>query len=137
MAATRPASRGSLAIDRPISDSEAVHFGVAGGSPESLDASGSPVAEIAPREAPAPEAARPAVEPVQGNPAAPARGRLRQVLIGAAGAAALALGAYYGWNYWTVGRFQVSTDDAYVQADTIDDRSQGFGLFERGAGWRQ
>jgi membrane fusion protein, multidrug efflux system len=40
--------------------------------------------------------------------------------------AALALGAIVataglgdlGWSYWTVGRFQVSTDDAYVQADS-------------------
>jgi membrane fusion protein (multidrug efflux system) len=40
--------------------------------------------------------------------------------------AALALGAIvvaaslgdFGWSYWTVGRFQVSTDDAYVQADS-------------------
>jgi membrane fusion protein (multidrug efflux system) len=101
---------GSLAVDRPILDSEAVHFGVA---------SASPAAEIAPREAPAPEAARAAVEAVQTNASAPARGRLRRVLIGGAVAAALALGAYYGWNYWTVGRFSVSTDDAYVQADTI------------------
>src|ERR1700722_11850089 len=39
--------------------------------------------------------------------------------------AALALGAIaatagvgdLGWSYWTVGRFQVATDDAYVQAD--------------------
>jgi len=39
---------------------------------------------------------------------------------------ALALGAVvvtaglgdFGWSYWTVGRFQVSTDDAYVQADS-------------------
>src|ERR1700677_3623814 len=101
---------GSLAVDRPILDSEAVHFGVA---------SASPAAEIAPREAPAPEAARAAVEAVQTNAPAPARGRLGRVLVGGAGLAVLALGAYYGWNYWTVGRFQVSTDDAYVQADTI------------------
>lgn len=26
--------------------------------------------------------------------------------------------AYYGHNYWTVGRFQVETDDAYVKADS-------------------
>jgi membrane fusion protein, multidrug efflux system len=26
--------------------------------------------------------------------------------------------SYYGWQYWTVGRFQESTDDAYVQADS-------------------
>jgi membrane fusion protein, multidrug efflux system len=110
---------GSLAIDRPILDIEAVHFGVAGASPESLDASSSPAAEIAPRQEPAPEATRPAVEAIQANAPAPARGRLRQIMIGAAGVAALALGAYYGWSYWTVGRFQVSTDDAYVQADTI------------------
>jgi membrane fusion protein (multidrug efflux system) len=110
---------GSPAIDRLISDSEAAQFGVGGGSPESLGGPTSPVAEVAPRQEPAPQAARPAVEAVEAIPAAPARGRLRQILIGAAGVAALALGAYYGWNYWTVGRFQVSTDDAYVQADTI------------------
>ena len=32
-------------------------------------------------------------------------------------AAALATAAYYGKEYWQVGRFQISTDDAYVQAD--------------------
>ena len=40
--------------------------------------------------------------------------------------AALALGAIaatagvgdLGWSYWTVGRFQIATDDAYVQADS-------------------
>ncbi|WP_246689791.1 HlyD family secretion protein [Methylobacterium sp. WL116] len=31
--------------------------------------------------------------------------------------AALAGGGYQGWQYWTVGRFFVTTDDAYVQAD--------------------
>jgi len=31
--------------------------------------------------------------------------------------AALAFGAYEGNNWWTTGRFMVSTDDAYVQAD--------------------
>ena len=44
----------------------------------------------------------------------------------------LALGAYYGTQYWTVGRFEVSTDDAYVQADnTIDLRlllNRNFGV---------
>jgi membrane fusion protein, multidrug efflux system len=110
---------GLPAIDRPISDSEAVHFGVGGGSAESPDGSNSPVAEVAPRQESAPPATHSAVEAVQANSPARARGRLRQILIGVAGVAALALGAYYGWNYWTVGRFQVSTDDAYVQADTI------------------
>lgn len=30
---------------------------------------------------------------------------------------ALAGGLWYGYNWWTVGRFMVSTDDAYVQGD--------------------
>ena len=46
----------------------------------------------------------------------------------AAGAAALAAAGHYGWDYWTVGRFQVSTDDAYVQADntTIAPKVSGY-----------
>ena len=32
--------------------------------------------------------------------------------------AVLSSAAWFGWDYWTVGRFQVSTDDAYVKADT-------------------
>src|SRR5688500_1586858 len=34
-------------------------------------------------------------------------------------AAALGGGGYAGWAYWTQWRFEVSTDDAYVQADTV------------------
>jgi membrane fusion protein (multidrug efflux system) len=29
-----------------------------------------------------------------------------------------ALAGYYGHDYWITGRFQVSTDDAYVKADS-------------------
>lgn len=47
-----------------------------------------------------------------------------------AGVALVALGgaADYGWSYWTVGRFLVSTDDAYVKADstTIAPRISGY-----------
>jgi membrane fusion protein (multidrug efflux system) len=39
------------------------------------------------------------------------------LLAGVALIAAAAIGDF-GWNYWTTGRFQVSTDDAYVKADT-------------------
>ncbi len=53
---------------------------------------------------------------------------MRNLLL--AGAAALILGAigYYGHSYWTVGRFEVSTDDAYVQADnsTIAPKVSGY-----------
>jgi len=41
----------------------------------------------------------------------------RSLLLGAAALAIVAAGAYYGHDYWTVGRFHVSTDDAYVKAD--------------------
>jgi membrane fusion protein (multidrug efflux system) len=31
---------------------------------------------------------------------------------------AIAQASDYGWYYWTTGRFEVSTDDAYVKADS-------------------
>jgi membrane fusion protein (multidrug efflux system) len=48
-----------------------------------------------------------------------AKGGFRRLLLVGASLAALAGGSYYGWDYWTVGRFNVSTDDAYVQADSV------------------
>ena len=49
------------------------------------------------------------------------RGRLRlkQALLGLAAAIGAAAAASYGVQYWQVGRFQVETDDAYVEADSI------------------
>ncbi len=50
--------------------------------------------------------------------AAPVKRRsVRRVLLPLVLCAALGGGAYAGWQWWTVGRFFVSTDDAYVQAD--------------------
>ena len=54
----------------------------------------------------------------QDDSPAKAKGRLKFVLIGLVGFVLLALAGYYGWDYWAVGRFQVSTDDAYLQADS-------------------
>jgi membrane fusion protein, multidrug efflux system len=59
-------------------------------------------------------------------PAAPAAGvapmtgshPLRRLLLVGASVLALAGAAHFGWDYWTVSRFQVSTDDAYVKADS-------------------
>ena len=50
---------------------------------------------------------------------APPRRRLtiRRALIGVALLAGTALAGSYGHDYWTHGRFMVSTDDAYVKAD--------------------
>ncbi|MEP9377459.1 HlyD family secretion protein [Aquabacter sp. CN5-332] len=65
-----------------------------------------PGTEPAAVPAPAPEA-----------PAPKAKGGRRRVLLMGVGALILAAAGYYGHHYWTVGRFQVSTDNAYVGAD--------------------
>src|SRR5581483_6036632 len=51
-------------------------------------------------------------------PAAKPPGRLRRLLLAGVAVAALDGASFYGWDYWTTGRFLVSTDDAYVRADT-------------------
>ncbi|MBR0900468.1 HlyD family secretion protein [Bradyrhizobium tropiciagri] len=65
--------------------------------------------------------------PDAAKPAA-AKGKLRRLLLAGAALAVLAGGAWYGWDYWTVGRFQISTDDAYVKADntTIAPKVSGY-----------
>ena len=42
---------------------------------------------------------------------------VRSFLLPIIGLALLSGGAWYGYDYWTTGRFMISTDDAYVQAD--------------------
>lgn len=63
-----------------------------------------------------------APQPVQAAPEAPApkakkKGLGKKPVILAVLAAALAFGGYEGFHWWTDGRFMVSTEDAYVQAD--------------------
>ncbi len=80
-------------------------------------------------ESPVPVAeALPAGVESNSAPAAAKRRRLRPLLFASAGLLALAGGGYFGWNYWMVGRFGVSTDDAYVQADnsTIAPKVSGY-----------
>ena len=52
----------------------------------------------------------------------------RKLLLVGVAAAALAGASWYGYDYWTVGRFLVSTDDAYVKADntTIAPKVSGY-----------
>jgi membrane fusion protein, multidrug efflux system len=54
--------------------------------------------------------------------------RLRKLLLTGASLIALAGAAHFGWDYWTVGRFEISTDDAYVKADstTIAPKVSGY-----------
>jgi membrane fusion protein (multidrug efflux system) len=61
-------------------------------------------------------------------PAAAKKLNLRKLLLTGAALVALAGGAWYGWDYWTVGQYQVSTDDAYVKADntTIAPKVSGY-----------
>jgi membrane fusion protein, multidrug efflux system len=65
-----------------------------------------------PDEAPAPAQPAPAASAPSGRP----RRRARTIVLAGAVLAALAAAAYYGDYWWTFGRFQVSTDDAYVGA---------------------
>ena len=52
----------------------------------------------------------------------------RKLLLASAAVAVLAGASWYGYDYWTVGRYLVSTDDAYVKADntTIAPRVSGY-----------
>src|ERR1700681_2795072 len=52
----------------------------------------------------------------------------RKLLMTGAAIAVLAGASWYGWDYWTVGQYLVSTDDAYVKADntTIAPKVSGY-----------
>jgi membrane fusion protein, multidrug efflux system len=52
-------------------------------------------------------------------PAGRRRPRLRSILLAAGGIALLTAAGFYGHYWWSVGRFLVSTDDAYLQADNV------------------
>ena len=58
----------------------------------------------------------------------PAKRFLRRMLLATVALLGLADAGHYGWSYWTVGRFQVATDDAYVKADstTIAPKVSGY-----------
>lgn len=65
--------------------------------------------------------------PVAPKPTRKAR-PMRWLLLGGIALAAMAGAGHYGWDYWTVGRFLVATDDAYVKADstTIAPKVSGY-----------
>ncbi|MER9416850.1 HlyD family secretion protein [Mesorhizobium sp. M0306] len=69
---------------------------------------------------PAIEAPEAPVKPADVTPLAPAKKKrsMRSMLLPIIGLALLGAGAWYGYDYWTDGRFMITTDDAYVQADT-------------------
>src|ERR1700733_1335915 len=69
-----------------------------------------------------------AVEVAQPAVKAAKNGGFRRLLLTGAAVAVLAGASWYGWDYWTTGRFLVSTDDAYVKADntTIAPKVSGY-----------
>jgi membrane fusion protein (multidrug efflux system) len=68
-----------------------------------------------------PEIERPADKPREDAPAAAETQKkkrsARQIVLPVIGLGLLAGAAWYGYDYWTVGRFMINTDDAYVQVD--------------------
>jgi membrane fusion protein (multidrug efflux system) len=62
------------------------------------------------------------------QPAAAKKLNLRKVLMAGAAVAVLVGAAWYGWGYWTVGQYLISTDDAYVKADntTVAPKVSGY-----------
>ena len=71
----------------------------------------------------------PGVYDAQDVAPAPARKlNFRKLLLAGAAVIALAGAADYGWDYWTVGQYLVSTDDAYVKADntTVAPKVSGY-----------
>jgi len=61
-------------------------------------------------------------------PVAAKKFNFRKLLMTGAAVAVLAGAGWYGWDYWTVGQYLVSTDDAYVKADntTIAPKVSGY-----------
>jgi membrane fusion protein (multidrug efflux system) len=89
-----------------------------------------PAAEAAPGlsqelRIPAPEATP---QPMGDTPKNARKSFIRKLLLVGASLIAVAGASEYGWRYWTVGRFEVSTDDAYVKADntTIAPKVSGY-----------
>ncbi|CAA2137041.1 HlyD family secretion protein [Hyphomicrobium sp. ghe19] len=104
----------AMIADRPLTGAETVSFVPSSGQHLS--------AEL---KAPAPGAE--AAEPQRPVTSAPPK-RSRWPLLAGASLLVLGAAAYLGSEYWSVWRFQVSTDDAYVQADntTIAPKVSGY-----------
>lgn len=78
-------------------------------------------------EAKAP-AAEQAVAPAPAKEAAAPQKKARKPILPVLGLALLAAGGWYGYDWWTNGRFMISTDDAYIEGDiaTISPKVSGY-----------
>jgi membrane fusion protein, multidrug efflux system len=75
-----------------------------------------PETEKAAPEAEAPSPAAPSIELAAAAPAKKKRSA-RSLILPIVALGLLSAAGWYGYQYWTDGRFMISTDDAYVQAD--------------------
>jgi membrane fusion protein (multidrug efflux system) len=87
-----------------------------------MSSTSSTIAEVRPfpnAKAPAIEAPATPVEPAATIPEPEEKKKrsFRSLLLPIIGLALAGGAAWYGYDYWTDGRFMISTDDAYVQAD--------------------
>ncbi len=79
-----------------------------------------PVARRVPIEAPLPAPAPPAVgELAPSKPVGQRRWTRKRLVLVLLALGAGAFGPHAGWHWWTVGRFQEATDDAFLQADKV------------------
>ncbi|MCW6512883.1 HlyD family secretion protein [Lichenifustis flavocetrariae] len=53
------------------------------------------------------------------EPAPPKRRRKGKLILAALLLAGLGGGGHYGWHWWSIGRFEETTDNAYLQADKV------------------
>jgi membrane fusion protein, multidrug efflux system len=76
----------------------------------------------------APDTSRIAASEAAPAPAPVKKFNFRKLSMAGVAAAVLAGAAWYGWDYWTVGQYLVSTDDAYVKADntTVAPKVSGY-----------
>ncbi len=95
---------------------------------QALNNNSSPTAEAAPETLDAGKPLRTDAQIAETKPQQGGKRSGRSLLLGAAAVAIVAAAGYYGHDYWTVGRFHVSTDDAYVKADnsTIAPKVSGY-----------
>ena len=72
------------------------------------------------RKVTSPAPARPAAEQAAtAVPAAPPRKTRKRLVFALLALGGIGVGAHYGWNWWTTGRFEEATDDAFLQADKV------------------
>ena len=87
-----------------------------------------PSTPTSPQQAAAPQPGTPAPSSTASSTASPRKGGTKKLLLTAVLLASLGYGGHTGWHWWTVGRFQETTDNAFLQADkvTVSPRISGF-----------